>query len=175
MEKSFNFTVTEIGHIHYRTAHSQWNFVDLVNPDHYIIAYAESGSCHYLLDGKDVLERILEDFPEDSIDFTLDLGWAGFAHDGNDQAVIDLIRTLKGRLSRIHLKDFADKPEHIDTIAYLRPIFEGKLDYDAYIPELKAAGTEYMLVEQDWSYEEDEFECLRRSYVNVKQHFPEVE
>lgn len=127
------------------------------------------------LEGKDVLERILEDFPEDSIDFTLDLGWAGFAHDGNDQAVIDLIRTLKGRLSRIHLKDFADKPEHIDTIAYLRPIFEGKLDYDAYIRELRTAGTEYMLVEQDWCYEEDEFECLRRSYVNVKAHFPEVE
>ena len=31
------------------------------------------------LDGKDVIERILEDFPEDSIDFTLDLGWAAFA------------------------------------------------------------------------------------------------
>lgn len=127
------------------------------------------------LDGKNVLERILEDFPEDSIDFTLDLGWAAFGNDGKDQAVLNLIRTLKGRLSRIHLKDYADKPAHIDTVAYLRPIFEGKLDYDAYIRELQAAGTEYMLVEQDWCYEEDEFECLRRSYVNVKAHFPEVE
>lgn len=54
MNKSWNFTVTEIGHIHYRTAHAQWNFVNLVNPDHYIIAYAESGGCHYLLDGEDV-------------------------------------------------------------------------------------------------------------------------
>lgn len=55
MEKSLNFTVTEIGHIHLRTSHSQWKLVNLINPDHYIIAYAESGKCHYLLDGKDVV------------------------------------------------------------------------------------------------------------------------
>ena len=124
------------------------------------------------LDGKDVIERILEDFPEDSIDFTLDVGWA--AHAGTD--VLKLIDTLKGRLSRIHLKDFADKPADgsITTVAYLRPIYEGKLDYDAYIKALKAAGTEYMLVEQDWCYEEDEFECLRRSFVNVTNRFPEA-
>ncbi|MBQ7055133.1 MAG: TIM barrel protein, partial [Oscillospiraceae bacterium] len=73
------------------------------------------------LEGKDVIERILEDFPEDSIDFTLDLGWAAFA----DKDVLALIDMLKGRLSRIHLKDFADKPADgsIETPAYLRPIF----------------------------------------------------
>ena len=90
--------------------------------------------------------------------------------------VLKLIDTLKGRLSRIHLKDFADKPADgsITTVAYLRPIYEGKLDYDAYIKALKAAGTEYMLVEQDWCYEEDEFGCLRRSFVNVTNRFPEA-
>ena len=120
---------------------------------------------------KDVLQRILEDFPEDSIDFTLDLGWA--AHGGQD--VVELIRQLDGRLSRIHLKDYADKPEDgsITTPAYLRPIFEGKLPYADYINALKAAGCEYMLVEQDYSYGEDEFEILRRSYVNVTSRFPE--
>ena len=124
------------------------------------------------LDGKDVLERMLEDFPADSVDFTLDLGWAAFAN----ADVLELIKTMKGRLSRIHLKDWADKPADgsIDTLAYLRPIYEGKLDYDAYIKALAEAGTEYMLVEQDWSYDEDVFECLRRSYVNVTERFPEV-
>lgn len=124
------------------------------------------------LEGKDVIERMLEDFPEDSVDFTLDLGWAAFAN----ADVLKLIDTLKGRLSRIHLKDWADKPEDgsIETIAYLRPIYEGKLDYDAYIRALAAAGTEYMLVEQDYSYDEDVFECLRRSYVNVTERFPET-
>ncbi|MBR5543299.1 MAG: sugar phosphate isomerase/epimerase [Oscillospiraceae bacterium] len=124
------------------------------------------------LEGKDVVERILEDFPEDSIDFTLDLGWAAFA--GKD--VTEVIRMLKGRLSRIHLKDIADMPADgsIETIAYLRPIFEGKLDYDAYINELSKVGCEYMLVEQDYCYDEDEFECLKRSYENVTKRFPNV-
>ncbi len=124
------------------------------------------------LDGKDVIERILEDFPEDSIDFTLDLGWAADA--GKD--VVALIDMLKGRLSRIHLKDFADKPEDgsIDTSVYLRPIFEGKLPYEDYINALSKVGCEYMLVEQDYCYDEDEFECLRRSYENVTKRFPNV-
>lgn len=124
------------------------------------------------LDGKDVIERILEDFPEDAIDFTLDLGWAAFA--GKD--VLALIDMLKGRLSRVHLKDYADKPADgsITTAAYLRPIYEGKLDYDAYIHALADAGTAYMLVEQDYCYDEDEFACLQRSYVNVTSRFPET-
>jgi len=124
------------------------------------------------LEGKNVIERILEDFPEDSIDFTLDLGWAAFA--GED--VLALIEMLKGRLSHIHLKDYADMPSDgsITTKAYLRPIYEGKLDYDAYIKALAGAGTEHMLVEQDSSYNECAFDCLRRSYENVIARFPEV-
>lgn len=123
------------------------------------------------LEGKDLLQRILEDFPADSIDFTLDLGWADFA--GAD--VLQLIDTLKGRLSRVHLKDYADKPEDgsITTIAYLRPIFEGKLPYEIFIPALKKAGCEYALVEQDYSYGEDPFDCLRRSYQHIFDRFDE--
>jgi sugar phosphate isomerase/epimerase len=123
-----------------------------------------------LEDGKDAMEHILEEFPADSIDFTLDLGWAAFA--GAD--VVELIKRLDGRLSRIHLKDWADKPANIDTIAYLRPIYEGKLDYDTYIKTLATVGTEYMLVEQDWCYDEGVFECLKRSYDNVTKRFPEA-
>ncbi len=121
------------------------------------------------LEGKDVIQRILEDFPEDSIDFTLDVGWAAYA----EADVCELIDTLSGRLSRIHLKDYADKPADgsIETPAYLRPIYEGKLDYDAYIPALEKAGCEYALVEQDWCYTEDPFDCLMRSYENVIRHF----
>ena len=119
-----------------------------------------------------MIDRILEDFPEDAVDFTLDLGWAGFAQ----QDVVALIEKLAGRLSRIHLKDFLDEfPAGIEgKLAYLRPIYEGKLPYDDYIKALAKAGTEYMLVEQDHSYNEDEFECLRRSYVNVTNRFPET-
>ena len=124
------------------------------------------------LDGKDMLQRMLEDFPSDCIDFTLDLGWAAYA--GAD--VLKLIEQLSGRISRVHLKDYTDVPEDgsIDTFTYLRPIYEGKLDYDAYLKALKKAGCLYALVEQDWCYDEDEFECLRRSYENVTKRFPDM-
>ena len=123
------------------------------------------------IEDKHVMERILEDFPE-STEFTFDLGWTAFA----DVDVLEWIDLLKGRISRIHLKDYADMPEDgsITTCAYLRPIYEGKLPYDDYIKALAKAGTEYMLVEQDYCYDEDEFECLRRSFVNVTNRFPEV-
>lgn len=125
-----------------------------------------------LLDGKDMMQRMFDDFPEDSIDFTLDVGWAAF---GN-QDVSALIKQLSGRLSRIHLKDYADLPADgsITTKAYLRPIFEGKLDYETYIKDLEKAGCEYALVEQDWCYDEDPFDCLKRSYENVTKRFPNM-
>ncbi|MBE6965029.1 MAG: sugar phosphate isomerase/epimerase [Oscillospiraceae bacterium] len=119
-----------------------------------------------------VIDRILEDFPEDSIDFTLDLGWAAWA--GVD--VVTLIKKLSGRLSRIHLKDYLDEiPAGIEEErVYLRPIYEGKLDYDSYINVLSEAGCEYMLVEQDRCYNENEFDCLKRSFENVTKHFPDT-
>ena len=124
------------------------------------------------LDGKDYFQRMMEDFREVGVEFTLDLGWAAFG----GQDVVKLIRELDGRLSCIHLKDYRDLPEDgsIHTKTYLRPIFEGKLDYDAYIQALAQTNCEYMLVEQDWCYDEDEFECLRRSYENVTARFPQT-
>lgn len=123
-------------------------------------------------DGDYIFNRLLEDFPEDALSFTLDCGWADFA----GQDVPKLIESLKGRLPRIHLKDYADLPADgsIENAPYMRPIYEGKMDYDAIINALKNAGTEYCLVEQDNCYDEEPFECLRRSYNNVIARFPEM-
>ena len=117
--------------------------------------------------GTSVMERMMEDFPADCVDFTLDVGWADFA--GAD--VLKLIDTLSGRLSRIHLKDHADIPEDgsiEETRAYLRPIYEGKAPYDLYIPALKKAGCQYALIEQDKCYGEDPMDCLERSLRNIQ-------
>ena len=124
------------------------------------------------IEGKSIFQRMLEDFPEDSMDFILDLGWADFA----GQNVLELMQLLKGRLTCTHLKDYADLPEDgsITTKIYMRPIYEGKVDYDAYINTLKTVGCEYALVEQDYCYDESPFECLRRSYENVTARFPDM-
>ena len=87
-----------------------------------------------------------------------------------NQDVLKMIDMLSGRLSRIHLKDYLDKPEGSDMIGvvHLRPIYEGKLPYDDYFAALKKVGCEHALVEQDHSYEEDSMDCLERSIKNIK-------
>ena len=71
------------------------------------------------IDGLDVIERLAEDFPEDALGFTLDLGWA--AHAGSD--VVKLINDLKGRLPIIHLKDYKrSTSDMVDLLA-------GDVDY----------------------------------------------
>lgn len=125
------------------------------------------------LNGKHVFERMLEDFPEDSVDFILDIGWADYA--GED--VVKLIEMLKGRLSCVHLKDYrALVPEDGETTLPVRlcPIYEGVVDYDKAIQALYNAGTEYALVEQDLCFGEDEFDCLQRSYNSVISRFPDM-
>ena len=124
--------------------------------------------------GLNMMERMNEDFPEGTLELTLDLGWADAA--GMD--VVKLIDTLKGRISRVHLKDYLPLPTDRElepkTAVYLRPIYEGQVDYDPIIKALEVAGTEYALVEQDHCYGEDEFDCLKRSYENVVSRFPNM-
>lgn len=58
MNDFFNFTVTDICHIHFRMSNPNWGFTDLAHPSHYTFVYAESGKSHYLFDGADtVIER----------------------------------------------------------------------------------------------------------------------
>lgn len=58
MDDFFNFTVTDICHIHFRMSNPNWGFADLAHPRCYTFVYAESGKSHYLLDGADtVIER----------------------------------------------------------------------------------------------------------------------
>lgn len=45
---------------------------------------------------------------------------------------------------------------------------EGNMDFDSILEACEAAGTQYLLVEQDDCYGEDPFECLKTSYINLK-------
>ena len=45
---------------------------------------------------------------------------------------------------------------------------EGNLNFERIFEEAKKAGTKYMLVEQDNCYGENPFDCLKRSYENLK-------
>ena len=109
------------------------------------------------IDGKLILDKLAEDMPADLMGFTLDTYWIQVG--GADPA--QWIEKFSGRVPVIHLKDCGFEQR-------MMPIGEGNINFDRVFEKAEAAGTQYMMVEQDKCYDEDPFECLRRSYNNLK-------
>ena len=109
------------------------------------------------LNGKLIIERLAEDIPAGEMGFTLDTFWVQAG--GGDPA--QWLERLAGRVPCIHLKDYA----YGRRMAVLG---EGNINFDRVFEKAEAAGTEYMLVEQDDCNGEDPFDCLRRSYDCLK-------
>ena len=105
------------------------------------------------VDGKVILEHVSEFFGPDEMAFTLDTYWV---QSGGADPVMWLNK-LKGRTPCIHLKDCGYGPTML-------PIGEGNINFDRVFAAAEAAGTEFMLVEQDNCNGEDPFDCLKRSY-----------
>ena len=109
------------------------------------------------MDGQLILEKLAADFPADVMGFTLDTFWIQAG--GGDPA--QWVEKLAGRIPCIHLKDFAFGRK-------MAVVGEGNINFDRVFEKAEAAGTKYMLVEQDDCNGEDPIECLRRSYEYLK-------
>lgn len=105
------------------------------------------------LDGKLVLDKLIEDFSADEMGFTLDTFWVQAG--GGDPA--QWLEKLAGRIPCIHLKDYAYGRS-------MAVVGEGNINFDRVFEKAEAGGTQYMLVEQDDCHGEDPFACLKRSY-----------
>lgn len=105
------------------------------------------------LDGKLILERLMEDMPADQMGFTLDTYWVQVG--GGDPA--RWLERLAGRIPVIHLKDCAYGRR-------MAVVGEGNINFDRVFEKAEAGGTSYMMVEQDDCGGEDPLECLKRSY-----------
>lgn len=108
------------------------------------------------------LERMAEDFPVEDMGFTLDTYWIQAG--GADPASV--IRQMKGRAPCVHFKDMVHSLE--DKAARMAPVGGGNLDFERILSACEDAGTQYILAEQDHSYGEDPFQCLRRSYEYLR-------
>lgn len=111
------------------------------------------------VDGRPVIEALAEALPADILGFTLDTYWVQVA--GGDPA--QWLDRLAGRVPVIHLKD-CGYGQRIEALG------EGNLNFDRVFDRAEAAGTEYMLVEQDDCHGEDPIDCLRRSYRYLRAH-----
>lgn len=115
---------------------------------HYEFAKSENGQRY--------IDRILADFPADLLGVIYDSYWVQFS--GADPA--EFLSRLAGRAECIHLKDMVI----VGGEQRFAPVGSGNLNFDRILSAAEAVGTAYLLVEQDKSYGEDIFDCLRRSY-----------
>ena len=104
-----------------------------------------------------ILEHLKDLFTPDEMGFTLDTYWVQAG--GGDPA--QWIEKLSDRVPCIHLKDYAFGGK-------MAIVGEGNLNFERIFKDAEKAGTKYMLVEQDDCYGENPFDCLRRSYENLK-------
>ena len=109
------------------------------------------------LDGRLIIERLMEAVPAEQMGFTLDTFWVQAG--GGDPA--QWLERLAGRIPCIHLKDYAYGRS-------MAVVGEGNINFDRVFEKAEAGGTRYMLVEQDDCHGEDPIECLRRSYQYLK-------
>lgn len=107
--------------------------------------------------GKLILEHMAERFSHDDMGFTLDTFWVQAG--GGDPGY--WLERLSKRVPCIHLKDFAYGRK-------MAVVGEGNINFDRVFEKAEAAGTKYMIVEQDDCNGEDPFDCLKRSYEYLK-------
>lgn len=116
-------------------------------------------------DGKTVLETIAERAPH--VNFTLDTYWVQYG--GAD--VLSVIEKLAGRIGCVHLKDYMIVSSDGKFEPRFAPLGAGNMDFEKIIPAMRAAGTEYFIVEQDNATElEKPFDEVKISAEYLKNH-----
>lgn len=118
-----------------------------------------------MIDGRSGLQILFEETPPDGLNAELDTYWL---HVGGANPVT-WIRRLAGRLPLVHLKDASaggDPPP-------VTEVGEGTLDWPEILRACRDAGTEWLVVEQDYSTR-DVFDSLAISYRNLTRMLAEL-
>jgi len=114
------------------------------------------------INGKLVMDFLMEGFEPSLMGFTFDTYWAQAG--GAD--VYEWIAKLKGRMPCVHLKDMGVLP---DRGVIMTPIMEGNLNFPKILEALEAdGGVKYLLIEQDHC-QGSPFACLETSYKNLSK------
>ena len=130
-------------------------------------------------DGKYMLDIIAENSP--AMGLEIDVHWV-------QRGGLDPVRTIEkyaGRTAMIHLKDYriGELPEgafgmletgdfpgfmtEFKNVVQFAEVGEGNLDFPSIIDAAQAAGSQYLLVEQDELYGRSVWDALQTSYDNL--------
>lgn len=115
------------------------------------------------INGKTIMDRLLEDLDQENVCFILDTYWIQYG--GINPA--DFIRRVQKRAALIHFKDYAIDHETVHK-QKMAEVGEGNLDWDGIIKACDEADTKWALVEQDIC-ERDPFESMKMSYEFLKR------
>ena len=111
------------------------------------------------VDGKLIIDYLIEGFDKDLMGFTLDTYWVQ-AGGGDPVWWLD---KLSGRVDTIHFKDAMVYQGQLT----MTEVMEGNLNWDAIFKACERAGVKWTFIEQDKCHGKDPFECLKISYDNL--------
>ena len=119
--------------------------------------------------GKVGMDLLFEQFDPAAVHFMLDTHWVQAG--GGD--VLWWIERCKGRLNYLHVKDYRIAPANFNTgigdaDKQFAQIGDGNLPWQAIVDTALAVGVRAFIVEQDFTYGEDPFDCAAMSYATLK-------
>ena len=110
-------------------------------------------------DGEYAYDRLLQATDPERVKMELDTYWV---KRGGEEPV-DYLRKLHNRCPLLHIKDVEPGEEQ-----FFAEVGEGILDFDAILREAEAAGTQWLVVEQD-ATRRPVFESITISYHNLQR------
>ena len=120
------------------------------------------------IDGVTVLDKLYETVSLDFLKPQFDTCWVHYA--GYEPT--EYLKKYSGMVDVVHIKDYTiAQDEKGELCIHFAPVGYGIMDWAKILGACKENGTRYVIVEQDSCYDEDPFECARKSRNYLKETF----
>lgn len=133
--------------------------VEVIEDGELVVGYHNHAFEFLKKDGVTIMDRLLT---ETNLSYIIDTYWVQVA--GLNPA--SYIRKVGDKAGIIHFKDVCVDPEN-NTLSRMCEVGEGNLEWDEIIKACDESAARWALVEQDWCFGRDPFECLKTSYGNM--------
>ena len=119
--------------------------------------------------GKTGIDLLYDNFDPAAVHFILDTHWVQAG--GGD--ILWWIKHCEGRMNYLHVKDYRIAPANYntgigDTDKQFAQIGDGNLPWREIVETALGVGVKAFIVEQDFTYGEDPFDCAAMSYATLK-------
>ena len=121
--------------------------------------------------GRMGMDLLFNGFNFQAVHFILDTHWVQAG--GGD--ILWWLERCKGNIKYLHCKDYRIAPANYKTVCgkaekQFSQIGEGNLPWRLIIDKAQDAGVKAFIVEQDYTYNEDPYDCAATSYATLKSY-----